>query len=152
MSLWPKNILADLFSGDWYINLSSLPALVYPGYSNPWVGLSLTMSEPNVSLDINSEVQNKAKNEYLTKKTLLIDQEVDIFFEEKTNQRKNARPKFLPLNWITTFVVSLKRFVLFEEIEVTRRIFHDISLERVALQLCWPITFPRRNQSVPQNF
>ena len=65
------------------------------------------MSEPNVSLDINSEVQNKAKNEYLTKKTLLIDQEVDIFFEEKTNQRKNARPKFLPLNWIATFVVSL---------------------------------------------
>ena len=110
------------------------------------------MSEPNVSLDINSEVQNKAKNEYLTKKTLLIDQEVDIFFEEKTNQRKNARPKFLPLNWIATFVVSLKRFVSFEEIEVTRRIFHDISLERVALQLCWPVTFPRRNQSVPQNF
>ena len=64
------------------------------------------MSEPNVSLDINSEVQNKAKNEYLTKKTLLIDQEVDIFFEKKRNQRKNTRPKFLHLNWIATFVVS----------------------------------------------
>ena len=64
------------------------------------------MSEPNASLDINSEVQNKAKNEYLTKKTLLIDQEVDIFFEQKRNQRKNARPKFLHLNWIATFVVS----------------------------------------------
>ena len=50
--------------------------------------------------------KTKQKNEYLTKKTLLIDQEVDIFFEQKRNQRKNARPKLLHLNWIATFVVS----------------------------------------------
>ena len=45
------------------------------------------MSEPNFSLGINFEVENSAVNEYLSDKTQLTDQEVDIFVEEQRNPR-----------------------------------------------------------------
>ena len=45
------------------------------------------MSEPNFSLGINFQVKNSAVNEYLSDKTQLTDQEVDIFIEEQRTPR-----------------------------------------------------------------
>ena len=44
------------------------------------------MSKPNFSLGI--EVENSGVNEYLSDKTQLTDQEVNIFVEKKRNPRK----------------------------------------------------------------
>ena len=47
------------------------------------------MSEPNFSLGTYSfEVENAGVNEYLSDKTQLTDQEVDIFVENQRNLRK----------------------------------------------------------------
>ena len=45
------------------------------------------MSAPNFSLGINFEVENLAVNEYLSDKTQLTRQEVNIFVEEQRNQK-----------------------------------------------------------------
>ena len=74
------------------------------------------MSAPDFSLGINFKVENWAENEYLSDKTQLTEQEVNIFVEEQRNQKtvkKNNSDVSKCVKFIHFKFVKFVKFVKF---------------------------------------